>query len=117
MSQLHSSPLHLSTFLRPTTGVLTNISLHSSQQHRDYLSTRKRALGRASIISDSEHFGVDDASLTESSSNWGLISVDPAIPKDVLKEDGSALEVKGTSPSFSAFVFISVIFNDRYLAA
>ena len=52
---------------------------------------------------------MDDASLTESSSNWGLISVDPAIPKDVLKEGGSALEVKGTSPSFSVFVFIYAV--------
>lgn len=85
------------------------IYIHSSQQHRDYLSTRKRALGRASISSDSEQFGLDDTSVTESSSNWGLISVDPAIPKDVLKEDGSALEIKGTSPSFSAFVFIYIV--------
>ena len=85
--------------------------MYSSQQHRDYLSSRKRALGRASVSSDSEQFGVDDASLTESSSNWGLISVDPAIPKDVLKEDGSALEVKGTSPSFSVFTFTHVVFH------
>ena len=109
MSQLRSSRLHLSSFLRHTTGALTKIRLNSSQQHRDYLSTRKRALGRASICSDSEQFGVDDASLTESSSNWGLISVDPAIPKDVLKEDGSALEVKGTSPSFSALAYTRCI--------
>ncbi len=52
---------------------------------------------------------MDDASVTESSSNWGLISVDPAIPKDVLKEDGSALEVKGTSPSFSASAYTHCI--------
>ena len=54
---------------------------------------------------------MDDASVTESSSNWGLISVDPAIPKDVLKEDGSALEVKGTSPSFSALAYTRCIYR------
>lgn len=72
-----------------------------SRQHRDYLATRKRALGRVSVSSESENFGGDDASITESGSNWGVISFDAPTPKDLLKDEGPALEVKGTSPLFT----------------
>lgn len=72
-----------------------------SRQHRDYLASRKRALGRPSVASEAENFGGDDASFTESGSQWGLVSLDAPTPKDILKEEGHALEVKGTSPMFT----------------
>ncbi|KAG8818037.1 1-phosphatidylinositol-3-phosphate 5-kinase [Serendipita sp. 399] len=72
-----------------------------SRQHRDYLTSRKRALGRASVINELEGFGGDEISVAESGSNWGLVSLDAATPKDLLREEGPALEVKGTSPMFT----------------
>lgn len=78
-----------------------DLTCTSSLQHRDYLANRKRALGRPSVSNDSKHLGTDDGSLAESGSNWELISVDALTPKDLLKDEGSALETRGTSPSFS----------------
>jgi hypothetical protein len=80
----------------------------SSRQHRDYLASRKRALGRASVSSESENFG-DDLSTVESGSNWGLVSLDAPTPKDLLKDEGPALETKGTSPLFSKTVAPTLI--------
>jgi hypothetical protein len=73
----------------------------SSRQHRDYLASRKRALGRPSVINETENFGGDDVSVADSGSNWGLVSLDAPTPKELLKDEGSALETRGTSPSFS----------------
>ncbi|KAG8788159.1 1-phosphatidylinositol-3-phosphate 5-kinase [Serendipita sp. 397] len=72
-----------------------------SLQYRDYLASRKRALGRPSVTTELEGFGGDEVSVAESGSNWGFVSLDAPNPKDLLREEGPALEVKGTSPMFT----------------
>lgn len=58
-------------------------------------------MGRPNVSNESEAFGGDEVSVAETGSNWGLVSLDDPTPKDLLKDEGPALEVKGTSPSFS----------------
>ncbi len=61
------------------------------------------------MASESESFGGDEASVTESGSHWGLVSLDAPTPKDLLKDEGPALEIKGTSPLFSELNFLTGI--------
>jgi hypothetical protein len=60
-------------------------------------------LGKPNVSSESEAFGGDEVSVADTGSNWGLVSLDDPTPKDVLKDEGPALEVRGTSPSFSEY--------------
>jgi hypothetical protein len=60
------------------------------------------------VSSESENFG-DDLSAVESGSNWGLVSLDAPTPKDLLKDEGPALETKGTSPLFSKTVALTLV--------
>jgi hypothetical protein len=73
----------------------------SSKQHRDYLASRKRTMGKPNVSTESENFGGEEGSVSESASNWDFVSLDIPTPRDILKDEGPALEVRGTSPSFS----------------